>query len=147
MGTGMLHVSVYSGGEATWRDNAVQSSLFCAMLYPQGAVWMDNHILISSRLQHYYLRAALIRLTKLPTTHHSRSRKEKKTIPNASLECACINPSSPSSLYSSPANASIGSTFQILSAYSLIHLSLEKNPILATAVIHLPTHSSFSLYA
>lgn len=38
-----------------------------------------------------------------------------------------------------------GSTFQMLSAYSSIHLSLEKNPILATVVIVLVVHSSVFL--
>ena len=37
---------------------------------------------------------------------------------------------------------STGSTFQIISAYSWIQRSLLKNPILATLIIHLLTHSS-----
>ncbi len=40
-----------------------------------------------------------------------------------------------------------GSTFQIISAYSWIHLSLLKKPILDTLVIHLLIHSSWFLYA
>lgn len=36
-----------------------------------------------------------------------------------------------------------GSTFQMLSAYSSIHLSLLKKPILATLVMHLVIHSSW----
>lgn len=38
-------------------------------------------------------------------------------------------------------------TFQIISAYSSIHRSLEKNPIRATLVIVFVSHVSWSLYA
>jgi hypothetical protein len=38
-----------------------------------------------------------------------------------------------------------GSTFQMASAYSSMHLSLEKKPIRATVVMHLLVHSSVFL--
>lgn len=40
-----------------------------------------------------------------------------------------------------------GSTFQMPSAYSLMHRSLLKKPMRATAVMHLATHSSWLRYA
>ena len=40
-----------------------------------------------------------------------------------------------------------GSTFQMLSAYSLMHRSLEKKPMRLTLMMHFDNHSSWSLYA
>lgn len=44
----------------------------------------------------------------------------------------------------SASGGSSGSMFQIDSAYSSIHLSLEKKPMRATLVMHLVSHSSWS---
>ena len=52
----------------------------------------------------------------------------------------------PCPLYSPSFFCTNGSMFQMLSAYSSMHLSLLKKPILATVKIAVVVHASVSLY-
>ena len=96
------------------------------------------------------ISSKLLRVLIIQSIMNSRARESEQgskaapacSFPN-SIHPVSYNPSEDSSFSS----GSRGSTFQILSAYSLIHRSLLKNPIRATLVIVLVVHSSWFLYA
>jgi len=92
-----------------------------------------------------------------PLVNQARPKPNQSTFtpPLSIVPNADTNQKSLSILYNSPfckplvlpCSGFNGSTFQMLSAYSLMQRSLLKKPILATLVMHLVIHSSWFLYA